>query len=293
MIGVGFYFYIKKLVAADSKVISVYEYLLFLPAIFYGALRMYWYVQLHSGADPDIFYRVYRSGFFTYNELIALLFNLVLALLAIRFLKRYQSQIKGFKTVQRNWQWLRRFAYAFLTVTILNLIHQMIVNLYQLQDSAPVYLILLVLNAAYIYWLGFESFRKSRFLFPVFTLKKINEGAEETQLSIQQQLDHFIKEEEIFTNAQLKVSDLASQIGITEKELSAFIHEHYQVSFKQYINQQRIEKVKALIGSDEMQQYTLVAIAEKAGFSSKSSFNAVFKKMTGLTPSQYRNQRKN
>jgi AraC-like DNA-binding protein len=65
------------------------------------------------------------------------------------------------------------------------------------------------------------------------------------------------------------------------------------MSFSDYINQQRIEKVKKLLKSEDQKKYTLLAIAENAGFSSKSSFNAVFKKMTGLTPTQYKANHKN
>lgn len=70
--------------------------------------------------------------------------------------------------------------------------------------------------------------------------------------------------------------------------MSLYIRESLEISFKEYINQLRVEKVKRLINEGEQEKYTLLSIAEKAGFSSKSSFNEVFKKVTGLTPTQYK-----
>ena len=86
LIGVGFYGYIKNQLAQKWSSKFNLEYLLFAPAVLYGVLRTYWYVTLHSGADKDIFWRVYQSGFFIYNEYVYLLFNLILTLLAIQFL---------------------------------------------------------------------------------------------------------------------------------------------------------------------------------------------------------------
>ncbi len=45
-----------------------------------------------------------------------------------------------------------------------------------------------------------------------------------------------------------------------------------------------------MIDSKEYENYTLLGIAYECGFNSKASFNRVFKKETGLSPSQYKNR---
>jgi AraC-like DNA-binding protein len=62
------------------------------------------------------------------------------------------------------------------------------------------------------------------------------------------------------------------------------------MNFSEFLNFHRIEKVKEFLKSSEAKKYTLVTLAEVAGFNSKSSFNATFKKMVGVTPSAYKNQ---
>lgn len=59
--------------------------------------------------------------------------------------------------------------------------------------------------------------------------------------------------------------------------------------FFDFVNSYRVEAAKALIKTEEInRKYTIEYIAAKSGFNSKSTFNAAFKKFTGMTPSQFR-----
>lgn len=288
LIGVGFYFYIKNQIPHEKTSKFKPAHLLFLPALLYGLLRTYWYVMLHSGRDPDIYWKVYQSGFFIYNEYVYLLFNLVLTVFAIKFLKVNQTKIKGFSAQRKNWEWLLTFSNAFLVIILVNMVLAILVHVLGDPTSGTVYGIVLILNSIYIYWVGIESLTKSKFLFNTFTRKDHTfiEGTFRHPLSAS--LDHIMTEKEVFTNKNLKISHLAALLNTTDRELSQYIHESLGVSFTAYINQLRVEKVKRMIHQGEQEKYTLLGIAEKAGFSSKSSFNEVFKKVTGLTPTQYK-----
>ncbi len=291
LIGVGFYFYIKSQIEKKAYVISFVEYLLFIPAILYGILRAYWYVMLHSGIDEYIFYRVYQTGFFLYNDFVYLTFNLILMIYILGFINKNKEIIKGSLSIRKNWEWLSTFSWMFIVFIILNLLHQIIAVLFNLEDSGEFYYVILVLNSLYIYWIGFVGFTKSNLLFKTFYLKDRKE--DEIDSVLKNKIEYYMKTEEIFTNQNLKVSDLASLLPISEKELSLYIHDTYHMSFNDFINTYRIEKVKTLLVSSEEKKFTLLAIAEKSGFSSKSSFNAVFKKITGLTPTQYKKEHTN
>ncbi|MFD2562546.1 helix-turn-helix domain-containing protein [Aquimarina rubra] len=291
LIGVGFYFYIKNQIEKRANVISSIEYMLFLPAVLYGVLRTYWYVMLHSGIDKDIFWRVYQTGFFLYNDFAYLIFNLLIMMKVLGFIRNHKEMIKGSVSTRKNWEWLSKFSKMFIVVIILNLFHQIIAVLFNLEDSREFYYVILVLNSVYIYWIGFIGFTKSNLLFKTFHLKEQKE--QEPDRLLKNKIEHYMKNEEVFTNQNLKVSDLASLLSMPEKELSLYIHDTYHMSFTDFINTYRIEKVKSLLVSSEQEKFTLLAIAEKSGFSSKSSFNAVFKKITGSTPTQYKANHKN
>jgi len=282
---VGFYFYVKHQIAPQHKVISRWEYLLFLPATLYGLLRAYWYYRMHIGLEKDLIRNVFNSGFFVVNELVYLIFSLVVVLVLLRFMRDQKPLIKGTVSKLKNWDWLYRFSWVYTLIIIQNLLHQIIANAFNLENSARFYSIILVLNTLYIYWIGYVGFTKSNLLFNVYHLKDPETSLENP---LQKKLEHLINEEEVYTNKNLKISDLALMLEVSDKALSVFIHETYQQSFSDYLNVHRVEKVKALLASSEQNRFTLVALSEQAGFSSKSSFYAVFKKLTGLTPTQYR-----
>lgn len=58
-------------------------------------------------------------------------------------------------------------------------------------------------------------------------------------------------------------------------------------SFNDYTNNYRVEEFKKLASKEEYKNFTILALAFEAGFKSKSTFNAAFKKFTGKTPSEY------
>jgi len=68
------------------------------------------------------------------------------------------------------------------------------------------------------------------------------------------------------------------------------INTRLQQNFFDFINHYRIEKVKKDLADPQKKNLKVLAIAFDAGFNSKSSFNAIFKRHTNLTPSEYRSQ---
>jgi AraC-like DNA-binding protein len=63
-------------------------------------------------------------------------------------------------------------------------------------------------------------------------------------------------------------------------------------NFYGVINECRVREAEALLMQDDMNQLKIEVLGEMVGFQSKSSFNACFKKFTGLTPSEYRNKKR-
>lgn len=93
--------------------------------------------------------------------------------------------------------------------------------------------------------------------------------------------------EKAYTNPDLKVADLAAMIGTSAHTLSYLFNQHLNRNYYDYVNDYRIAEFKHLIAEDEYSKYTLSALAELCGFSSRASFFRYFKKATGITPSEY------
>lgn len=98
-------------------------------------------------------------------------------------------------------------------------------------------------------------------------------------------LDSQIREHQWYCQPRICLQDIAGYTGLTVKDISWSINTGGGLSFADYINQLRIQRVAEL--AKNAPHKTLLDMAMDAGFSSKSSFSAVFKKHTGKTPGQY------
>ena len=104
-----------------------------------------------------------------------------------------------------------------------------------------------------------------------------------------QRLLDFMEKEKPYLDCELTVKDLADRLIMAPKDLSQVINERSGKNFCDFINHYRIEEAKKLLTrSVKDKDMSILNIAFDVGFNSKSSFNLVFKKTTGLTPSQFR-----
>jgi AraC-like DNA-binding protein len=105
---------------------------------------------------------------------------------------------------------------------------------------------------------------------------------------IKERLEPSLQEKKLFLNPKFTLRDCAKSIGTNEKYLSSYLNKFHKMNFNTFINKYRIEQAKKLLHSTDSDKYTIEAIAQMSGFNSKSSFNSVFKKHTGLTPSEFK-----
>ncbi len=104
------------------------------------------------------------------------------------------------------------------------------------------------------------------------------------------QIRNFMSDEKPYLDANLSLPDLARKLNIPSHHLSRVINEQFNVNFFDFINQYRVNEVKSMIANPEFENLSLLGIAYDSGFNTKSAFNRVFKKLTGLTPSEYKKQ---
>jgi len=94
--------------------------------------------------------------------------------------------------------------------------------------------------------------------------------------------------EQHFQNPELTVSDIQKETGIHERKISVIVKKHTQLTFKQYINQLRVEHAKKLLVETTL---SVSDIAYACGYNNVSHFNRVFKAEEECSPQEYR-QRK-
>jgi len=100
-------------------------------------------------------------------------------------------------------------------------------------------------------------------------------------------LNRLVEKEKIFTESEITLTQLAARLNIHPNYLSQVINEKEETNFYDYINPLRIQEFKRLAALPENKKYTLLSLAFECGFNSKSSFNRYFKKVAGVSPSEY------
>lgn len=116
---------------------------------------------------------------------------------------------------------------------------------------------------------------------------KTNKISTEECQRLTEKLEALMHRDKPYTNPDLKIADLATMLGRSAHTLSYLFNQHLNRNYYDYINDYRIEEFKRLINEDEYSKYTLGALAELCGFSSRASFFRYFKKTTGITPNEY------
>jgi len=96
-----------------------------------------------------------------------------------------------------------------------------------------------------------------------------------------------------YLKSNLSLSDLAQLNGVSAHNLSEVINTKLNKSFYDFINYYRVEEVKKMLNNAKYENYSILSIGFEAGFNSKTSFNTIFKKFTGTTPSEYKRTSRN
>lgn len=110
---------------------------------------------------------------------------------------------------------------------------------------------------------------------------------EEDALLYQQKLSHLMKTAKPYLEPKLTLSNLADELNTSVNHLSQVINQYEEKNFFDFVNAYRVEEFKVRAVDPANSNFSILAIAFDSGFNSKSSFNQVFKKVTGQTPSQY------
>ncbi len=97
----------------------------------------------------------------------------------------------------------------------------------------------------------------------------------------------YIKLEDVYTNPNLSLTDVASALQTNRNLVSMIINQGFGMNFNDYINAQRVNAVILKINQGILDRNTLLAVALDCGFNSKSTFNRAFKKKTSLTPKDF------
>lgn len=135
-----------------------------------------------------------------------------------------------------------------------------------------------------------ESATKER-LEEVCEEKVIEDLPSEEDQSVMEKVYEAVIKEKIFKDLDLTLDSLAKSMDINRNYLSKAINRTTGKNFNTYINEHRVKEAIKLLSSEKSDIISIDAIALEVGFNNRTSFYQSFKKITGLSPSDFRSNR--
>ncbi len=239
--------------------------------------------------------------------LLTSLSPLLYTIWSLNVIKKHRDQIPNlysYTTEKMKLDWLWYLAWSMFFVSAVALILNSVIAIDDVVDWIQLRLYILTISVVWVFSLGYYGIRRTPF-FQDFPLVKEGESAgviiedlnrkkyEKTRVQEdayeeykKMLLDH-MEEEKPYLNQKLTIAQVAQQLDMPAYHLSQLLNEYLNQTFYEFINSYRIEEVKERYMDPANRNLTLIGIALESGFSSKSSFNRIFKQFTGKTPSEF------
>jgi AraC-like DNA-binding protein len=120
---------------------------------------------------------------------------------------------------------------------------------------------------------------------------RFNQAEKVEKEKIVKTVQHYMQNGKPWQEPELTVNQLASRLSIKPRLLSQAVNDILGQNFYDFINRYRIEEASRLLTNPKDQKITILEVLYEVGFNSKSSFNTLFKKYTGLTPTAFRQKK--
>ena len=110
----------------------------------------------------------------------------------------------------------------------------------------------------------------------------------ERKIEIREALEKYFQHKKPYLNSELNMNMISLALNSPKYQITEVLNMDIGKNFFQFVNEYRVAEVKLMLQKPNL-LYSIEAIGYECGFSSKSSFFTVFKRIAGLTPQQYRN----
>lgn len=278
-------------------------YLFVLPKISADDINTIFFNQHEAGQDSN--------AIFSYVSVVAIsgLISISIYLsMALRLVHQYnKSIINNLSDIESiDLTWLKWFLLAFTVLYVLLVLSGLLLENSEIGDQLNKLLYLFIVFV--VYAIGYNGMNQSTYLEkqatsaaqprlephqPVVNEKYKTSSIDESlsKVLITDLYAHMEKEQPYLDNG-LTLTNLSEQMGLSSNYLSQIINQNTNMNFFDFVNSYRVKSACERLANKNLAHLSIIDIVYESGFNSKSAFYTAFKKVTGLTPNQYRERHK-
>ncbi|SFQ72094.1 helix-turn-helix domain-containing protein [Hymenobacter arizonensis] len=104
---------------------------------------------------------------------------------------------------------------------------------------------------------------------------------------IMERIRRALVDDQLYQNPTLTLAELAAHTGLPARLISFTVNAGFGRSFNELVNGYRVAEVQRRLAAPDARRFTLLGIAFESGFNSKTTFNRIFKQVTGVAPRDY------
>jgi AraC-like DNA-binding protein len=293
-----FYLYTKLLTKKIEKV-GLINLLHFIPfAVGYFSLLPFYlmsvaerlkFVEMMIRGNDPLIYSIY--------EAFIPVQGIIYTVLTVRLVVDYNKSIKDrFSNIEKiNLEWLKYLVYGMIICWFFASLSKAVDLIYYNENNLEIALHLAI--SILIYSIGYMGLKQPEIFVKQAELDQRDEAFEKYKKSglddtaakeIKNKLLELMEKDKPYLDSELTLNKLSEMLNVSIHNLSEVINSRLNKSYYDFINEYRVEEFKKKLADPSSLNYNLISIAFDSGFNSKTSFNTIFKKMTGQTPSKYR-----
>lgn len=311
LIGPFLYLYVKSFKEQITFRKAWPHFILFVVYVFLG-IGQYIYIGTRYPATVTVPPEVVHEPITVIEVIVRTIQRIVYYIISLIALKSYQRSIRQLfsETSRINLRWVKWLINGSLLLIIMTFIFYLVILRFTDQFNLWV-LIITTIISFYIYIATFKGITQTTLwqLQPDIDKGKLeadmqqaaeieSRGGDSKQeqaavltsrsMEIVTGVVDLMEKEKYYQEPELTLQNLADKLQVPAYQVSQAINEGLKKSFYDLVNGYRIEEAKRLLLDPANNNYTILSVGFEAGFNSKTTFNTVFKKFTGLTPTEFR-----
>jgi AraC-like DNA-binding protein len=268
-------------------------YILSLPVFFYSGEEKIAFLRNMMHGNPPLLFAVFGA--------MIPIQGLLYTFFTIKITREYDRKIKAeFSNIDLvNLNWLKHITIAMIIIWSIVAILFIIRAATEFRSGTDGLIQLSI--SILIYSIGYKALKQPEIFLDPASFTQQSEGttkyqrsglSDDTAEEIKIKLLALMASDKPFLSQDLTLQKLAERLKTSSHNLSEVINTRLHLSYYDFINQHRIEEFKNRLADPESERYNLLSIAFDSGFQSKGTFNSIFKKFTGMTPSEYKGRLK-